>query len=349
KNVLLEEKRAFADLRRALASYDRSFKPPGAVDPEARAALAALGYVGSVAGEAKEGPLPDPRGQLPFLRQLRGAFAFHAKGEYAEAAKAFRAVLAVNPTMVDALEYLGRALEQLGQREEALATYKKALALSQGAPHIALAAASLYLEMGDLKAAEEHARLALVAHPSFAHGVLSQIALARKDLDGAEREAREAMAAGENRIGPVVTLAAVLEARGRYEEVLELTAQAEATYRSREAQDKALLRGLYLTRGQALADLGRREEAEVALRKEIELFPQDPRAYSSLAILCALTGRPGEVPDLLRRMVETRPSAGNYAEAVKTLRILRDPASAQALLAHALKLYPGSPDLAALR
>ena len=43
---------------------------------------------------------------------------------------------------------------------------------------------------------------------------------------------------------------------------------------------------------------------------------------------------------MLRRMVEARPAAGSYAEAVKTLRVLELEPGARSLLRYARKLYP---------
>jgi tetratricopeptide (TPR) repeat protein len=187
--------------------------------------------------------------------------------------------------------------------------------------------------------------MAAPTHPSFAHGLLAQIALRRKDLDEAEREARLAMDDENLRLGPMITLAEVLHARRQYEEALETTAKAADVYARRETQDPDLIRGLSLIRGKILADLGDTQGAEAAFVQEIQRFPEDVRAYSNLAVLYALSGRPGRVGPTLRQMVEASPTPGAYAEAVKTLRTLKDPDSAAALLRFALGKYPGSPEL----
>ena len=84
--------------------------------------------------------------------------------------------------MVDAWEFLARALQRSGRTDEALAAYQQALKVSNGSPQIAVAAASLYFDLGRLDEAETHAKMALATHASFAHGLLAQIALQRKDL-----------------------------------------------------------------------------------------------------------------------------------------------------------------------
>ncbi|HEX9671290.1 MAG TPA: sulfatase-like hydrolase/transferase [Thermoanaerobaculia bacterium] len=349
RNLRASERRSFAALRRALDDHDRRLRPPAAVDEESRRAMIALGYVGGggAAGPAGE-PLPDPKTRVGSLGDLQTGFRHAARHEHAAAAAAFRRVLAENPRMPDAWEFLGHSLAKLERPEEALAAYREALRASAGSPHVAMSAASLYLELGRLEEAEQHARLALVAHPSFAHGLLAQIALARGDLAAAERAAQASAEAGSVRVRPLLTLAAVRHAQERYEEALRLIDQAVLVYRERKTPDPELLQGLHLLRGRALADLGDVAAAETAFQREIELFPADPRAYANLALLYALAGRPRAVGPTLRRMVEDHPSAAAYAEAVKTLRVLELRAEAERVLRRGRRLYPGNPLLTTL-
>ncbi|HEX2223805.1 MAG TPA: hypothetical protein VHN15_06345, partial [Thermoanaerobaculia bacterium] len=134
-------------------------------------------------------------------------------------------------------------------------------------------------------------------------------------------------------------------AQKRYEEALDATRQAADAFNQREERDPDLIRGLHLVRGKILADQGNAAAAETELRREIELFPKDVRAYSNLAILYALTGRPHGTAATLRTMVETNPTPAAYAEAVKTLRLLQDARGADSLLRFALGRYPQSPEL----
>jgi arylsulfatase A-like enzyme/cytochrome c-type biogenesis protein CcmH/NrfG len=344
QNLLTSERRVYAGLRKELQGYDRNLAAPVAVDEETRKAMMSLGYVASGAG-ATSGPLPDPRSRIGALADLKVGFQHTSRHEYREAAGAFRKVLATNPQMVDAWEFLATALQKLGQKDEALAAYREALRISHGSPHIAVAAASLYFDMGQLDEAATHARMALATNASFAHGLLAQIALMRSHLDEADKEARQALDEKSLRVGPLVTLAEVQHARGDYNGALETLRQAQAAYDQREMKDPDLLRSLNLVRGKCQADLGDAVAAEASFRKEIELFPQNVRAYSSLAILDALTGRGAEIAPILQRMVEANPTPVAYAEAVKTLRLLKDPGSATALLRYALGRYPQSREL----
>jgi arylsulfatase A-like enzyme/cytochrome c-type biogenesis protein CcmH/NrfG len=346
-NLAATERRAAAELRGALEAYDRTLTEPGEVDAATRDALAALGYVGSRVTPGA-GPLPDPKREIGSLAEFKHGIELESRKQYAEAAAAFRTVLARNPRLVDAWEFLGRALERLGEDDAALEAYRRCLELSGGSPSVALAAASIHLERNELELADQHARLGLAAQPSFAHGLLAQIALARKDLPVAEREARAALAAGEGRIGPLITLAFVLHAQGAFDEALATVGQAERAYGERRTQDLDLVQGLQLVRGKSLADLGRVAEAEAAFEREIGGFPEDPRAYSLLAVLYALTGRGERVGPTLKRLVDARPHPESYAEAVKTLRVVEDRRSAAALLAYARRRFPDSRALAGL-
>ncbi|HEV3076323.1 MAG TPA: sulfatase-like hydrolase/transferase, partial [Thermoanaerobaculia bacterium] len=348
RNLLRDQRRIYADMRRELAGYDRRLAPPAAVDAETRSAMAALGYVGHAAGEgAGAGPLPDPKGHLDVLKDLTQGFAAIARHDYRLAAATFERTLAGNPQMADAWEFLGRAREKLGDSRAALAAYGKALRLDPDSAPVAMAAASLYFDLGQLDQAEAHARLAAAGNPSFAHGLLAQIALRRGKLDDAEREARAALDKGR-RIQPMITLAEVLHARRRYEESLDEVRQAERAYAERSARDPELIQGLELIRGKILADLGDAAGAEKAFQQEIQRFPDDLRAYPNLALLYALTGRPAAARDTLQHMVTAHPSAAAYAEAVKALRVMSDFTDAAAVLRFAQRKYPGDPALATL-
>jgi tetratricopeptide (TPR) repeat protein len=297
---------------------------------------------------AGDGPLPDPKEKLGTLADLKAGFEHMGRKDFAGAVAAFRKVLAENPKMVDAWEFLARGLQRLGRSEEALAAYREALKISAGAPHIAVSAASLYFDLGRFEDAEAHAKMALATNASFAHGLLAQIALQRKQLDVAEREARAAMEDQSQRVGPLVTLAEVLHAKRDFSGALDSLQKAQEAYDRREAKDQDLLQGLELIRGKVLADQGDAAGAEAAFRKEIERFPEGVRAYSSLAILYALAGKPEAVGPTLKAMVDGNPTPFAYAEAVKTLRILKDEASAAQLLRMARGRFPESTALKGL-
>ncbi len=248
--------------------------------------------------------------------------------------------------MVDAWEHLGLSLQKLGRNDEALIALKKAMDLSGGVSHVALATATLLLDMGRLDEAKKHAELGLATSPASAHSLLAQIARARKDLPGAEKEARAALSAKGSKIGPLLALAQVLTEEGKLDEALAATQQGLDELAKEPGRQR--FAGLYYVRGDVLARMGKNADAEQAFLKEIADSPGDTKSYTRLSVLYASEGRGNEAVDALRRMVETNESPAAYAEAVKTLRVLGDPAGAQALLRHALTIHPDSRELRAL-
>ena len=344
RDVLQQERRRYAEMRQALAGHDRRLVRPSAADEDAQAQLAALGYVGSVGGD-DEGPLANPRDRLPVIQSLKVAYQHLNEGRPREAVAEFRRVLAEEPRLVDAWEHLGQALVKTGEREAALEAYREALRLSGGASQVALSAAGVLMQLGRLDEARQHAELAATDR-DVAYDLLTQIALQAGDLEEAKRQLARALETRGTRIGPLVTQAQVALALDRPEEVLQATRAAAAEFGSRTDMDS--IKGLHFYEGQALARLGRGEEAARAFRREIELFPNDFAPYSHLALLLALQGEQQAVAATLRQLVEANPAPAAYAEAVRTLRTLGDPASASRLLAHARSRWPESPELRGL-
>jgi tetratricopeptide (TPR) repeat protein len=334
-------------MKRRLEAFRRPLQPPAAIDEETRQAMAALGYLGS-AGEPAEGPLPDPKAQLPSLASLKLGFQLMHERRWDAAERTFAGLVETNPRMVDAWEFLGRCRLKLDRPEAALAAYEEALRRSGGAPHVAQSVASILFDLGRFDEAAAHARLAESSLPSFTHGLLARIALRRGELDAAESSARLAMEGASERILPRLTLAEVLHARGELEEALATVKEAERLYGARKFQDLDLVFGLHLLEGKILADLGEVEPAAAAFREEIRLFPESPRAWASLALLQALSGRPREAAQTLRRMTESIPTAAAYAEAVRAYRALGDERGATVVLRHALGRFPDSRELRSL-
>ncbi len=341
-SILTRERRTYAELRKAVAAVKAPLAAPSAVDEETAARLASLGYLGSSV-KTGEGPLPDPKRQIHTLDDFGRALQLASAQRYAEAVPLFQQLVKSNPYMLDSWESLGQALQKLGRHEESLAAYEEAMRVSGGAGHVALSMASLLLDMGRLDDARKHAELGLATSPAVAHNLLSQIALAKSDLPTAEKEARAALEARGSRLGPLVTLAGVLEAQGKLDEALALTDQA-----LKEMKPGQKFTGLYLIRGDLLGRLGRGGEAEQAFLREIQDFPADTAAYTRLAVLYASLSRPADAVHALRAMVENQNSPAAYIAAVKTLRILGDPQGAAALLRHAIATHPESKELRAL-
>jgi len=338
-NILRDNRRAYARLRDALQTADFRFEPPGPSDPETRAKLAALGYLGGSAATG-DGPLPDPKTKLPTLDRLGEAYEFLEEGRFTEAEARYREIVRDEPQIVHAWRFLGHSLFRQGRAEEALEAYRQAWELTSGAPEDTLSYAEALLRLGRLDESESHAEIALDLLPADAHRLLALIALQKKDLDGAERHARQAIELQDELLIPRITLARVALERGNPERAIELTDEVLA--RAPEDFPERLLRGLYLTRGEALAQEGRPEEARLAFLEEIRLFPNDFAAYTRLALLFALTQQGQAAAQVLQRMLQVNQTPAAYAEAARTLRVLGDPATADRLLQEARRRWPES-------
>ncbi len=340
-NVLLDQRRVYADMKKEIEGLRRELQPPAAVDEETRQAMAALGYLGG-GGEVASGDLPDPKTQLHVLADLKRGFQQLHEKRWADAERTFLALVGGNPQMIDAWEFLGRARLKQGQPEAALEAYEEALRRSGGSPNAAMQVASILFDLERLDDAAAHAKLSLANNPSYAHGMLARIALRRKDLATAESEARLALEDRGQRVGPLKVLAEVLYAKQDHAGALDAVRQAREAYAERETQDPDLLAGLSLIEGKIHADLGDAAAAERAFAEEMRLFPENISAYSNMALVYALTGRPTEATAMLRRMTEAMPSAPSYAEAARTYRALGDERGAQAILRYARRRFPDS-------
>jgi len=347
RNLRDAERRTFATLREAVRGFERELTAPAAEDAETAANLAALGYLGGGA-VAVDGPLPDPKSKIGTLREYSRAIQAIVDQDYATAAKLCAALTVENPYMVDAWENLGIALHRLGRSSEALVALERAMTLSGGTAHIAIATGHVLLDLERLDDARRHAELALPTSPSAARTLLAEVAMAAKDLDAAEREARLAIEARGSRVGPIVVLAQVLRERDRLSEALALTDDALREQAQYGADAKSP--GLFFVRGDLFARLGQAADAELAFLEEIELFPADARSYTRLAALYAALGQSQQAGAVLRQLVQRNAaSPAAWGEAVKTLRVLGDTASASRVLAEALSRFPGEASLVALR
>ena len=341
-DLLRQEGPTAAEMRAQLGAMRRELAAPTESDQETQRQLAALGYLGRAAVSTGE-PLPDPRPHLGVLEDLKNGFRYFRRQQYEEAVELYRRILADHPAMLDAWEQLTLSLQALGRLDEALAAYQEALSISGAQHHLALAAGQLLLRLGRLEDARQHALLAREANPAFAYELLAKVALAEGDLDEAESQARLAVDKRGTRVEPLITLAFVLAADGRFAETIEVTRQVEREFEAKKRKAPEVLRGLYLIQGKALASVGRSDEAARALSVEIERFPDQLEAYTQLAILGALENQPsGAIVGLLQRMVESNPTPEAYAAAVRTLSQLGDAQGATELLRYARGRFPDS-------
>lgn len=315
-NLVTERRRRFAALREAIAPFRKEAAAPAPVSAEEMEQLAALGYIGSTAN-AGTGPRPDPKDRIETFRELQDAFRLARQGEDAEALAAFDRLLEKEPEMVDLWAVRSRTLFRLGRPRDAIASAKEALRRNPAATHIAADLANTLLLEGELDDARRHAELALRSDPSRAHGILARVALAAGDLAQAEKEARAAVEAGGEVNAALFILATVQQRRGDFAGVLATTGRLLSP---------PLLRGVSTMRGDALARLGREEEAEAAFRAELNAFPDSGEAARRLVLLLVAQGRNEEATNVIRGLAAASPKEETFRIIADTLRVVGDEA-----------------------
>lgn len=321
RNVLADERRMYTQYRVQLETYGKEIALPSKVDPEEAKKLAALGYL-SAAQPSAAANLPDPKERIGDLEKVRQAYALTSKRQYREAIAVLQNVLRSNPGWTDAWSELGTCYESMGDYETAAGTYGHAITISPTvAPEFALKLASMLLKLGRFDDAAAHAQLAIAENPGGAHQILSEVALARNQLDVAGREAQSTANVPEYRLQGELLVAQVASAAGRLDDCLRILAQLE---RDAAAMHRLPFAFLELVRGDALARLNRTEEAKRAFRREIEAFPQDRQAYANLAILELVGGARAEAYATIESMVRANPDRHTALFAARALETVGD-------------------------
>lgn len=194
--------------------YQQAATSAAAPDPETRARLESLGYLGGAGSSVSPGPLPDPKDMVEVTGQLVEA----------------------------------NALLSAGRLPQALAVAKRALARSKGDRSVLLAAAKIYLRMSRLKEAEDALRAFTAIQPKADVSVLlAQVLI----LDGREAEAEALLGQAESldpRHGAVwIARGDLALKRGRKED-------ARAAYEKARALDPYRASGIAAARIAALSN-----------------------------------------------------------------------------------------------
>ncbi len=320
-------------LRQLTRSYDAKLVEPADTDVETWSKMASLGYVGH--GQTRvDAELPPPASQAHLLESVRRGLDYAFRGQSAAAVTELAAVVRENPYMLVAWEQLGHSLERLGRMDDARRAYLRALELSGSAPHLSFAAARTSLRVGELEQAKTLAEAGLDWDQASGRTLLGEIALAAGDLETAELEARVAADLRIPNSSALFTLAQVHLRRGEFEDAL-----AVADRNEREVGRPVPL--LDMLRANIFASMSRFDDAEAALRREIEHFPNGPAAYARLALFLARQGRPDEALETIRRLVDRNPTPQGFLAAARTFDTLGDPTSAQAMRDEARRRFTG--------
>ncbi len=341
-----EAVRLRAELDRLLEG--RPVDQPAAIAAADEDHYAALGYLGGIPLAGSESALIEPDEEIRVVEMHRAAAVLAGQKLYAGAIALLRGIVGAHPQMAVAQYQLGMLLSRAGRFEEAVAVFRAAGSVEPDDPYIPAALAGVLMRARRYDEASDRASLAVALAErqdararGSAYGMAARVALA---LDDGER----AQAYGEaaEREDPAMPMARfvrgrLLHAEGRYEEALVPFEEAAAML----AQSGRALDELHWYLGDTLRSLDRYGEAEAHYREELQAFPRNIRAYSSLATLYHASNRTSGVKEALDALVDTAPTPEGYDAAARLWTIVGEPARAEALRADARTRFSGDPSL----
>ena len=307
ENNIYAERRTTADgmiARLREKEQDKADKPGAAastpeVDPEARARLAALGYVGSFVATtaAPRTVRADPKDKIDLFNLMTDASEF-AKTEisdqaFAKAVAMYKKVLADDPAVIDAWFSLGNVHQRARKFAEAIPYFKRALELKPDYDLAVINMANAYRALGQDEAALAGYEHYLTIDPKNAHVryEVGQIYLDRGDLPRADQNFRQALeinpkvAPARNALGVLANLRGDL-----------VTAEREVRAALDIKSDVRLAHYNLALIAEARNDL---TTAEAEYRRELELHPDAYKAAFNLGRLYERVGnRPAQVAAL---------------------------------------------------
>lgn len=208
------------------------------------------------------------------------AEAQEAAGSPDAAVNTLQAVLQDQPNLLRAQVQLAELYDRQEKWAEAADTWGRAQALNQQNPDIAARRASSLVKAGKSKDAIAVLQDALKQKPddvrmSF---MLAETERDAGDLDAAEATARSLRAAHPDDARATYLLSQVLDARGRYQDEIDLVKPEIARLRTTPANapQAALLLG---SEGLALQQLHKDDDAIAAFKDGVALAPDDPLRY----------------------------------------------------------------------
>ncbi len=334
-DIVAERRREAARLRAEIEKFPPATISTAQVDAETAAKLAALGYVGSVRARPDPRALPNPVDHIGTIEEIAKAFQLASEQRYGEAISRMRSLLEKDPRLVDVWVRLAEVYAELGRLDDAIDAYKKAIG-SAGvfSSEIVASLGGVYLDAGRIADAESAARAAISASPDKARALEVRVALARHDLDDAERIASSLANRPNSTAGDLLLLAEVKRGRGDLRGALALVEKSSARA---AAVGESGVYGLDALRAEILIQMDRHEEAIRAYESELAHFPHNGRAYSRLAVLYFVMGNRAAVDRTLERLVAANPAPGAYELAARTLEAVEDVHGAQAWRARAPK------------
>jgi choline-sulfatase len=274
------------------------------VDPEVRARLAALGYVGQFVASANDARTDraDPKDKIGLFNLLSRARDVAAdKDGFARAVPIFMKVLTEDPKVIDAWFSLGNLYFREGRYKDAIARYSKALELKPDHDLAVMNIASAYRHLGNDDAAMAGFERYLTIDPKdpFVRYQMGEIWLERGDTSKAEAEFRKALEIDSRVAQAHNALGAIAFGRGNLDEAERLAKQALSI-----RNDVRLAHYNLALIAEKRGDL---QLAEKEYLLELEQHPEAYKAAFNLSQLYAQIGEKDLELDALRQSVDGNP------------------------------------------
>lgn len=332
-----------ARLRERSEGLETSAPPAEAVDvdPDARARLAALGYVGSFVATAAtpRSGRADPKDKIELFNLMTTARDVSKdENTFTDVTTMLRQVVAADPQVIDAwfmlgnehfkadrldeaIGYFSRALElkpdydlalinmanayrRLGRDDAALAGYEHYLRVDPRNAYVWYQVGEIHLDRGDPARAEQHFRQALAIDDKVApaRNAMGALAFQRGDRAAAEAHVRAALAIKADVRLAHYNLAVFAEESGDM-------ATAEAEYRQELALHATTYKAAF-NLARLHARLGRTDEAIASYRQAIDINPRFAEGHFYLAKAYLDRGAPlDEALALARKGLTLSPSS----------------------------------------
>ena len=348
---LFEERKQLADrmltrLGELEARFTKTERPNSEpeVDPEARARLAALGYVGSFVAsappDAKRSGLSDPKDKIRVFNLISKARDI-SKDEkrFDEVVGMLKQVVGEDPKVVDAWFMLGNVHTRVNRQEQAIEYFKRVLALKPDDEMAMVNMANAFRQIGKDEEALVGYRRFLELDPknSQIRYEVAQILIDRGELDEASKLLTEALQLEPKMVAARNALGAVALKKGN-------VAQAEQEIRAAIAQRPDVRLAHF---NLALIAEERRDyrTAIDEYLKEIELHPSSYKAMFNLGRLYGEMGQRDAQLRAYREAIAANPmfAEGHLYLAKLLLDMNRELDEAARLAERGVELGPRSP------
>jgi len=235
------------------------------------------------------------------MRLLQQALALQNKGEFSQAGKIYREVLAADPKNQDALHLTGL----LAMNDQKFDTAKEFISRAiASAPDVAVFHASLgmaHAGLGDYAGAVEAFSRALQLDPENIEATFHLGNLYKNHGKFAEAEAcyRKVLRQAPNHVAALNNLGNIYKDTGKFE-------QAIACYEKAIACDPSVA-DLYVNMGNAYKDMMMPQEAINFYQKAIEVRPDFPDPYNNIGYILQHTGKLSDSINYYKKALAIKP------------------------------------------